>query len=225
MTESGLYVPVGQAWQGLFLFDGDKVVADKLTVTGELVAEDLRLSNTVWTDLRVPATQINPTGSISPPALDNQTGLLDFSASATNVVSIVQQMPHEWKEGSDVSAHVHWRKKTAGAGNVIWLFEYEVQNIGAVFEGEYPNALMSSIPAVGTDDGSALKHLLSSFGNMSMTGKTISAIFTCKVSRLGGHVNDTYAGLATLLEFDIHYQIDSLGSRSKYEKDNDEEPA
>ena len=34
----------------------------------------------------------------------------------------------------------------------------------------------------------------------------------CRVSRIGGDALDTYGADAKLLEFDVHYLVDSLGS-------------
>ena len=72
MSPTGLYVPVGQTWQGIITFDGTGVVLnnasltgtttigtgntlDDPVLTGNTVIEDLRLSDTVWDDLRFPA--------------------------------------------------------------------------------------------------------------------------------------------------------------------------
>lgn len=244
MSPTGLYVPVGATWQGVILFDGNGVVLnnasltgtttigtgntlDDPVLTGNTVIEDLRLSDTVWDDLRFPAAGINPPGAASDPTVNTTNGLLEFSATATNVIAIQAQFPHDWKIGSSINPHIHWRKKTAGNGNVLWRMQYEFKGIGQDFTDTL-TALDSATPAVGTDDGTALRHLLSSFGSVSMTGYAnagVSIMGIILISRIGGDAADTYAGVAQLLEFDIHYQKDSLGSRSLYNKDSNVEPA
>ena len=170
----------------------------------------------MWDDLRFPVSAINPVGLAAPPTLNEDNGLLEFSASQTNTVAIQAQLPHAWMEGSVIVPHVHWRKKTQGTGNIMWQLTYEFVNRGTAFT-DTPEPLTADTPA-GTDDGTALVHHLTSFGDVAMTGKTISCMGLITISRLGGHDDDTYAGVAQLLEFDIHYQIDAFGSIQQFAK-------
>lgn len=164
----------------------------------------------MWDDLRFPVAAINPVGLAAPPTLNETNGLLEFSASATNTIAIQVQMPHAWQEGSVIVPHVHWRKKTQGTGNVLWSLTYEFKNRGATFT-DSPTTVTADTVA-GTDDGTALVHHLTSFGNVAMTGLEISCMGLLTLSRVGGDNADTYAGVAQLLEFDIHYLIDAFGS-------------
>lgn len=175
-------------------------------------------SKTFWDDLKFPATGINPPGAAADPVVNSTNGLLEFSASATNTVAIQVQLPHDWKAGSIISPHVHWRKKTEGAGNVTWQLTYEFVDIGDTFT-DSPTTLTSSTAVRGGGD-TALVHSLTSFGDVSMTGLGISCMGILTVSRIGGDSNDTYAGVAQLLEFDIHYQRDSIGSIGEFTKSN-----
>ena len=172
-----------------------------------------------WEDLRFPAVGINLAGAGGEPTRDSTTGYLEFPATGTTTIVVHPQLPHGWKEGSSVSPHVHWRKKTAGAGNVIWQLEYEWSGIGDVETDS-----LTTVPGgtvVGGDDGSAKRHLLTSFGSIAMTGKKVSTMGLLRISRLGSDGGDTYAGVVQLKEFDIHIQIDSLGSEYEYDKQDD----
>jgi hypothetical protein len=169
-----------------------------------------------WDDLRVGVTTINPAGSVAPPTVNETNGTLEFSASATNIVAVEVQMPHSWAQATPIRPHIHWRKKTQGTGNIMWQLTYEFVNRGTAFT-DTPEPLTADTPA-GTDDGTALVHHLTSFGDVAMTGKTISCMGLITISRLGGHDDDTYAGVAQLLEFDIHYQIDAFGSIQQFAK-------
>jgi len=173
-----------------------------------------------WDDLMFPASAINPTGQAAPPSLNVDNGLWEFSASATNVIALQVQMPHRWKEGTILSPHVHWRKKTQGTGNVMWELKYEFKNLNDDFTDVYTETtlLEDTVSPIASDDGTALKHLLSSWDDIDMTGLTLSCMGILFISRLGGHEDDTYAGVAQLLQFDIHYMIDSLGSHTLYTK-------
>jgi hypothetical protein len=53
---------------------------------------------------------------------------------------------------------------------------------------------------------------------VAMTGKRISCMGLVTLSRIGGDTDDDYDGVAQLLEFDIHYQIDAFGSIQQFAK-------
>lgn len=170
-----------------------------------------------WDDLTFPASGINLPGAGGEPTRDATTGYLEFPATGTTTFVVHPQMRHKWKEGSVISPHVHWRKKTAGAGNVVWQLEYEWSNLGDAETDSYTT--VSASESVGDyDDGSAKVHLLTSFGDIDMTGFRISCMGCLRISRLGNDAGDTYGGVVQLKEFDIHYQIDGLGSEYEYEK-------
>jgi len=159
---------------------------------------------TVWEDLRFPAQGINPPGQVSDPDIDTD-GTLLFDKAGTELVAGVAQLPHSWKEGSAVSAHVHWCPTDADTGDVKWQLEYSVASINGVFPGD------TTISVLDTAAGTAETHQMAVFSDISLTGHTISCIMKWKLSRIGG--DDDYNADARLLEFDIHYEIDSIGSR------------
>lgn len=166
----------------------------------------------VWDDLRAPATGINPAGSATPPTVDtNHPGLL-FDQTSTNIVSVAFQMPHTWIEGSIIRPHIHWTPVNTNTGNVYWRLEYQVLNPGQAI-GAY-----TTVNILDAGDGVADAHQLVDFGDVTMTGKLISCMVLCRLSRIGGDGTDTYNANARLLEFDIHYQVDGMGSIQEYVK-------
>jgi len=60
--------------------------------------------------------------------------------------------------------------------------------------------------------------LLTNFTAIPMTGQTLSSCVLLEVARIGGDELDTYAADARLLEFDLHVEIDSLGSAAEFVK-------
>lgn len=171
-----------------------------------------------WDDLRSPASGINPTGPAAPPGIDANDGTLLFDAAGTKVVSVILQMPHSWKQGSGIKPHVHWTKSTSAAGNVYWRLEYQIASVNGVFPGSWTTLNTTTTSPVNSDDNTADRHLISDFGTISMAGHTASCMLKCRVSRIGGDVLDTYGADAKLLEFDIHYLVDSLGSGGEFIK-------
>jgi len=165
-----------------------------------------------WEDLRFPVQAINPPGLPGDPSIEAGSGMFMFSASATNTLMGAAQMPHSWKTGSLIAPHVHWTPTDTGAGNVLWRWEYKLVPIGSAIPSGY-----TPVDAVAAAGGVADKHLITKFGLVS-TGGSLSLMILWKLSRIGGDVADTYGSEARLLEFDIHYQIDSLGSGEEMEK-------
>ena len=171
------------------------------------------LKRTYWEDLRFSAAGINPPGAASDPTRDTADGRWVFSASQTNVLAIQAQMPHEWKEGSIIVPHVHWSPTSTHTGNVLWRLQYKVANINSAYPAGY-----TTVDKLQAGAGVADTHQLASFGNVAMTGYTISCILLILLSRIGGDPTDTYTGTAKLDEFDIHYQVDGFGSYNETSK-------
>lgn len=169
---------------------------------------EIRQTDTSWEDLKAPSTAINPVGLASPPSRNSTTGLLDFAAAGTNTCAIAIQMPHSWKLESTISPHIHLWYPDANAGNSVWKLEYQIAKIGGAFAGSYTSDTKTfAAPEV------ANQHQLHSFDDIAMTGiDGVSAMIVILLSRLGGEAADTYAADLPLLEFDVHYQVDSLGS-------------
>ena len=173
----------------------------------------LKLINTFWDDLRFPAAGINPPGAAADPTIDTTDGRLVFSASAENIVAIQVQMPHSWKEGTDIHPHVHWSPTSTNTGDVKWQIKYKVANINEAFPAEW-----TTITVLSAGAGASDTHQIANFEDVAMTGKTFSCMIMMLVSRLGADAADTYTGTAKLNEIDLHYQIDKFGTSEEYSR-------
>lgn len=123
------------------------------------------------------------------------------------------QMPHCWKVGSRIYPHVHWSPDTTDTGNCTWKLEYSWANINDAFGAP------ATITATQAGSGTAWKHQLATFeagAGIDGTGKTLSSMIACRLYR--DAPTDTFTGDAFLLEFDIHFEIDTLGSRTETSK-------
>jgi len=190
---------------------------DFTLVTG--AEKTLVLDSVVWDDLRVPAqnTKLNPTKS--EPNFEIFTdGLYVYKFSTTNdddeSVHFIAQMPHTYKEGSDICPHVHWSPDSTNTGNVRWQLEYVIVNINGTFAGAATSDTITEAA-----DGVALKHQLAEFTTIDGTGLTISHIIICRLTRMSSSDGlDTFTGNACFFEFDFHYQKDTQGSRTESAK-------
>lgn len=177
---------------------------------GDIYASNIWVTG-VWDDIRTPVTSIKVGGSR--PAIETiykgslVLGFEDKILLQQQNCYFTIQIPHGYKEGTDIEAHIHWTPEDNTGGDVVWVLTYSWANKYGTFPVETP--LTAIAPAgVVTDE-----HLRTGFGYISGTGKTISSILLCSLERNSGNILDTYNGkTAYLLEVDFHYQIDSLGS-------------
>lgn len=173
-----------------------------------------------WDDLTVPATGIRPGGGTFEPDIDvTLGGTLLYDGGRTEVAGLVCQFSHAWAEGTDIEPHVHWAKTTSASGNVLWRMEYRWSSIGEVMDSSWTTLDVTTTVSGTPDTDTAEKHLISEFGTIDCTGKSISDMMIIQISRIGGDASDTYAADARLLEFDIHFQRDFPGSFQEFIKD------
>lgn len=169
----------------------------------------------VWEDLRFPAHGVSVGALTEPPGVQGSTGMLLFDGVDTNeTIGILAQMPHAWKEGSVIRPHIHWRKTSDAAGDVHWTLRYKWFDVNET-EGAWSSLIVGT--PVQTVDATQ-KQIITNFGDISGTGKTVSSLFLCQVGRLPGEATDTYGADALLYEFDIHILIDAAGSMQEFVK-------
>jgi len=121
-------------------------------------------------------------------------------------------MPYTYKEGTDLMPHVHWSPKSTNTGDVDWILEYTIVNIGGTFGNT------TTIHMLDTADGVIDKHQISVGDAIDGSGLGISHMIVCRLYRDGGEGDDDFTGDASLLEFDLHFQIDTMGSRRELYK-------
>jgi len=172
---------------------------------------------TVWEDLRVPISSIKRLGFSDPDwvkfaddAGGTSVGIyaLAFDNTTDEEVFFTAQIPHAYKEGTDITPHVHWAPSDANAGGVTWGLEY----VWANQDGTYGDTVI--ITADDATDTTSHKHHRIDFAVISGAGKTISSVLMCRLFRDISDDNDTYAHDAFLLEFDFHFEKDTVGSRA-----------
>ena len=176
-------------------------------------------SYTIWDDLRFPASSTKP-GSTSPTWVDigaPYAGLyvLEFSHSPANqYVFVDAQMPHDWLEGSALHAHVHWlnHEPTGAGGDIVWTMDCAIAGIGDVLNEFVSTSVAMTVPAT------QFTHNLVEIGEIDMTGETLSSMIVIRLTRTADAAGDTYGDGIGLLEFDLHYERDGLGSREEYVK-------
>ena len=181
--------------------------------SGTITTDRILYSRTYFDDLRTPASAIRLVGVKPPKETEYKGGaVLEFenvAAPNEQQVFFIVQLPHSWKEGTALSAHVHWAPKTDTGGidqTVIWQLTHSWANIDAVLPAP------TTITATETINDRIDEHIMTSFPLLDATGKLLSSMLICSLTRLSG--TDTYTDSAYFLEVDFHYEVDSPGSET-----------
>ena len=175
-----------------------------------------------WEDLRIVPGAFSFGGSSDPGLYDYQpsgagASFKVYKFNKNDQAFATCQMPHTYKQGSDLLAHIHWtpanRGVAEGAVEVGWKVDYSISNIGNNFVESGTIDLSDSCS--GVDD----KHELTASVSIPGTGLGISHIILLRIYRSDTGADDTWAGTGSqapaLLEFDIHFQIDDRGSQEE----------
>jgi len=176
------------------------------------------LKSLEWDDLRVAANNVKVPATKGPAwTVYKASIVLAFSDQAVEAneerVYFVIQLPHGYKEGTNLRPHVHWAGEDNTAGDVVWKLSYSWANMLGTFPPE-TSILLAASNSLVTD-----YHNYAQLPEITGTGQEISSIVLCSLRRNSNNVLDTYcAKLAYLLEFDIHYQKDTLGSKEELSK-------
>ena len=136
---------------------------------------------------------------------------MGFDKTTDEDVHFIAQMPHAWKEGSEIRPHIHWTSKTGNSGNVVWVLEYTK----AAVNGSFPATTSESKTLANP---SQYEHKVQRFSAIDMTGCKLSTILICRLSRDANNELDTLDEDAYLLEIDFHFQRDAFGSEEEFVK-------
>jgi len=173
----------------------------------------LHNDNTEWEDFRVAVNNVKVPATKNPDWVSYKGGLIlsfgneEVEGNEEEVYFLIQ-LPHSIKEGSTIKPHIHWIAKSNEASKVVrWGMSYSFANIDASFPTEtkiYTNA---------TTNNEADKHVCAYFPDIPLPNMLISGILIIKLFRNSSSGSDTYTDDAYLLEFDIHIEKNTIGSR------------
>lgn len=180
-----------------------------ITIDHRIELPTITWTNTRFDDIRVAinALKIGPSGA--PTFSSSPPWVYLFDHTAINSVYFNIQLPHSYKEESALTPHIHFIPTTNNTGTIRMHLDYEWQDIDSSFSA------VTTIYKIFTIDANSMnKHILMNFPVINGTGKHISSMLSCKLYRQATDVSDTYPDDIGLLEFDVHYKMDTLGSAS-----------
>ncbi len=185
----------------------DTTTATDLTITTG-TEKTLVLATPVYDDIIIQA--MNLRGGGTPPdyvAFQDSIYGSSFKNTSTDIVYGSFEIPHTYKEGTDLEVHLHWSPSTTNTGRCDWVMKYTFANMAGTFGSE------ETITFQQAGSGTANKHQYVS-GNVKISGTTksigIGATVAFALSRPTG---DAFTGDAFLHSVGVHYEIDTMGSR------------
>jgi len=192
------------------LYDyGDSSWATKMHHDGDTLVLDIP----VYNDANVGSLVLQTGGTLPGivQLVDNlgaNTGIYTRGFADGEQGSGVIEIPHDYKEGTDLVFHVHWNAQAAPSGTdyVKWNLIYTITRDGSTIA---PVATVPSEIAVDTQ----YKNYRSDFTAITGTNYKIGDQFNFTLARATA-AGDAYAGEALVFTIGFHYQCDTLGSRS-----------
>ena len=163
-----------------------------------------------YEDMNIAPFSANAGPGINPPTVtqikDNGAGSAGiytyaFSNAVEQEIFFSAQLPHAYKEGSDILPHVHFTTPTQTATTITWGLEYSWTNRADTIQNSTIITNSIATPA-------AYQHTICSLPTILGTGKKISSILNCRLFRQTGG----YIGGALLLSMDFHILLDTIGS-------------
>jgi hypothetical protein len=223
-TVAGIGVKAGYGDTAIAIALEAYTTDDSSGVIDALIIEPKYITNdTVWEDMRVTPAGFDRAGIADPSLVSYQPGgsgtatyLYEFQKN--DIAYFTVQIPHAYKLGTDIYAHVHWTAGANGAtenGHTVgWKIDYSWANVNSNF------GAMAELDLSDACDGTDHKHQMTPDvvidGHTSAKG--ISSMLICNIKRTDTGTDDTWVGTASgelpmILEIDFHYEIDTLGSR------------
>lgn len=164
-----------------------------------------------WIDLLTTMTpaQINPANS-KPDYDYTNLGLLFPQNDTSEYVVVKKQIPHGYKQGSNLRFHIHIGQ--AQDLQAVFKYDYKWINIGDDADVVTKTITLDQYAIVYVDG--LLHQILYSSEEIDGTGKKISSIIKGKLYR----DDNVYIGDILVTDADFHCQVDAFGSIEEYIK-------
>ena len=169
---------------------------------------------TVWNDANVGGLALRP-GVTNPPVtqwVDNvgaNTGIYGLGFAVNDESNGSIEIPHNYKEGSNIAFHIHWGANDAPSGTdyVKWQLKYFVDS-----ETTEPTTPPATTIVIETAYDTRYEHKRSDFPAITGTSLKIGDQINFNIKRIAA-TGDAYAGVAIAETIGFHYEVDTAGSR------------
>jgi hypothetical protein len=175
--------------------------------------------NGYWEEISVPANAMGVLTGEAPLESNMQSGFTYYFADEalpTNekTVHFTIDMPHNYKEGTDIIFNVHWAFRNDEVGTKVrWRLTTSWANEGVAFPA---SSNLWALSNESNNDNSV--HQVTKFSAISGVGKNITSSILCYLQRNSSNALDTYTDVAILVSVSMLYQVDAPGSIYQWAK-------
>ena len=170
---------------------------------------------TVWKDINLGAAQLSRPSSSQPDLVNfldeagADTGIQTYGFAVGEKIHGSFEMQHDYKEGSDITFHVHWQGITAPSGtdNVQWRLTYSFAEDDATLDA------VTIIDSADTAFDTQYEFKRTDIVVITGTDITIGQQMIFTLERVAA-TGDAYLGDALIATAGIHYEVDTVGSRN-----------
>jgi hypothetical protein len=179
--------------------------ANKTLVLTQPVYKDINIAGAL---LSKPASSAPGTDTFRTSAVTD-TGIETYAFAVGEKVHGGFELQHDYKEGTDLTFHVHYQIIAAptGTDNVQWRLAYVVLRDGVTL------TTVTTIDSADCAVDTRYRAYRCDFGDISGTNYKIGDQFMFTLTRVAAD-GDAFAGDALIGTAGIHYQVDTLGSRT-----------
>lgn len=175
---------------------------------------------TVWNDREFPMSGVRINAPGSKVNASEMEVLYSTNCPLTDYAAVNIQMSHGAKMGSAINPHLHWVQQTSNFPN--WIISYRWQYQGQPYSTTWTFSTRNG--NAFTYSGSELNQITKFTDITPSSLQSLSDIVQFRVHRDSTNGSsmfastDPYAQSARAVSFDVHYEIDTVGSRSEYSK-------
>ena len=129
------------------------------------------------------------------------------------------QMPHGYKEGSDIVIHLHLYIPTdAAGGDIKFGVEYTWANIDNSTPTNPLTTTTIYVKQTIAANAGTYNNFILPFPTVDGDEKSISSVLMCRLFRDGNDAEDTFPASVWLKSADVHVEVDTIGSREPMAK-------
>lgn len=218
----------GTAQDASIQYDGtDMKITTDLVSASDLVVDcgtnkTLELAEPVYKDINLGSALLSLPASTQPDEVQlldeagGATGIYTWGFDINELVSGVFEMQHDYKEGTNLSFHVHWSGNDAPTDTdyVQWQLTYTNARDNNTINAATPIVIETAYDTQYEMIRSDFPDIVGTTGGVDGGNIKIGDQFYFKLKRIAAD-GDAYAGDAVVATLGVHYQIDTIGSRQQ----------
>ena len=177
----------------------------------------LELAESVYDDLPPVPILAAKLGSTAPTLTTFVGNIEQYTFDATNDFVIGStEITHKYKEGTDISIHIHWATNGVDVTDrgVKWQLEYSIGDASEAFGAAVTVSAEDQIPA-NTPDRT---HLIAGLGDITGTNLKIGAYITWRLNRIASVTDPAPSADPFCIAVGFHIEQDTIGSRQVFIK-------